>query len=155
MVDEQLMILYQEMILDHGRKPRFCHKLENYDLTLEGFNPLCGDKLTLYIQTCEETGIIKQASFEGQGCAISMASASMMLEAIQGLSKEKALELFKQFHAMILLEDFKAVTLGKLTLLEGVKAFPSRIKCASLAWHTLDGCLNHRCDHVSTEKGVE
>lgn len=152
MVDERLMILYQEMILDHGRQPRFCHKLENYDLSLEGFNPLCGDRLTLYIQLDKETGLIKQASFEGQGCAISMASASMMLESIQNVSPEKALELFGHFHSMLLSEQFEPDSLGKLTLLEGVKAFPSRIKCASLPWHTLDGCLNHKCEKVTTEK---
>lgn len=150
MVDEHLMILYQEMILDHGRRPRFFHKIDDYNRTLEGFNPLCGDQLTLYLKVEKE--IIEKASFQGQGCAICMASASMMLEAIQKLPQDKAMALFNQFHSMIVSQQFDKDTLGKLTLLEGVKAFPSRIKCASLPWHTLDGCLNHKKDNVSTEE---
>lgn len=145
MVDEQLMILYQEMILDHGRQPRYFGALEDYDYTLEGFNPLCGDKLTLYLKV--KDGNIDKASFQGEGCAISMASSSMMLEAIQGKSLDGAQELFEQFHAMVLSQSFSADKLGKLSFLEGVKSYPSRIKCATLAWHTLESCLKKACCH--------
>ena len=151
MVDENLLMLYQEIILDHGRHPRHCHKIDPHNHTLEGYNPLCGDKLNLYLQVSDEN-VIEKASFQGQGCAISMASASMMLEAIQNVSIEKAHLLFAQFHAMTTSKEFSDEVLGKLTLLEGVKAFPSRIKCANLAWHTLEGCLNHRLDPVNTEE---
>ena len=144
MTDEHLMILYQEMILDHGREPRHFGKLEKYNFTLEGFNPLCGDKLTLYLKIKKNR--IEQASFEGEGCAISMASSSMMLEAIQGKTLQEASELFEQFHAMVLSQPFLASQLGKLALLEGVKTYPSRIKCATLAWHTLESCLKKAAD---------
>lgn len=151
MDDENLRILYQEMILDHGRSPRHFHQIDDYTCSLEGFNPLCGDKITLYLKV-DKDGIIDKASFQGHGCAISQASSSMMLEAITRMNKKEALELFKHFRAMCLSQEYDKNLLGKLHLLEGVKAFPSRIKCATLAWHTLEGCLHNGEKPITTEE---
>lgn len=136
--------LYQQLILDHGRNPRNHKALPDADCRLEGLNPLCGDRLTVYLKT--EAEYITDASFEGAGCAISMASASLMTEALKGKTLTEARELFEKFHQMVTQEgDQNSAQLGKLAVLGGVSAFPARVKCATLAWHTALGALNVRC----------
>jgi nitrogen fixation NifU-like protein len=134
--------LYQEVILDHNRRPRNFHAIAGATHTAEGFNPLCGDRLTLYVQV-EEDRII-DVSFEGSGCAISKASASLMTEAVKGRTVGDARGLFDRFHRMVTTPpDEPLADLGKLSALGGVREFPVRVKCASLAWHTLKAALAH------------
>lgn len=140
--------LYQQMIIDHGRHPRNFHRLEQFNHMKVGNNPLCGDKLVLYVQ--EQNGVIEAVSFEGEGCAISMASASMMTEALKGKTIAEAEQLFEQFHQMIT-EGADGDALGKLAVLAGVKDYPMRVKCATLAWHTVDAALHDDNNEVSTE----
>lgn len=142
----ELENLYQELIIDHGMSPRNCHKLNAANCSAEGFNPLCGDRLTLYLKI--ENNYIKEVSFEGTGCAISTASASLMTEILQGKTIEQALELFSSFQNFMTTENPDTANetpmtspLGKLSVFTGVKAFPTRIKCATLAWHTLRSAL--------------
>lgn len=147
-----LQALYQEVILDHNRTPRNHHAMSCATCEARGVNPLCGDQLMVYVKL--EAGVIQDASFVGEGCAISQASASLMTEALQGKTEAEAHALFKQFHA--LLTDDNAVAganLGKLAVFEGVRAFPARVKCATLAWHALDAALNKDVNKklVSTE----
>jgi nitrogen fixation NifU-like protein len=139
--------LYQEMIIDHGRKPRNFGVSETANITLEGFNPLCGDKLTLYLT--EKEGQIDNITFQGTGCAFSLSSDSLMTEAIKGKTVTEAKTLFGKFHQLVMGKTKEE--LGKLNVLAGVSEFPSRIKCATLAWHTLMGALNHQQKIVSTE----
>jgi nitrogen fixation NifU-like protein len=144
--------LYQEVILDHNKKPRNFQKLEGANRTAEGFNPLCGDQMSIYVQL--EDGRIKDISFQGSGCAISKASAPMMTASVKGKTKEEAERLFEKVHSMLKGEmDSKAVLddLGKLAALSGVCNFPARVKCASLAWHTLRAALEAKKEIVSTE----
>ena len=142
--------LYQELIIDHGRRPRNFGTLPNYSHRAEGFNPLCGDRLTLYLKVAD--GSIEAASFEGSGCAISVASASLMTEALQGRSVAQAETLFAAFHALVTgVAPPPAVPLGKLQVLAGVREFPARIKCAMLAWHALHAALNEHAETVSME----
>lgn len=143
--------LYQEVIVDHNRSPRNFGKIENADTTLEGFNPLCGDRLTIYIKT--DNDIITDIRFDGSGCAISVASASLMTEAMKGKSVEEAQNIFDQFHDMVTDENHELDfdKLGKLAALAGVKEYPSRIKCATLCWHTLNSALSGNEQAVSTE----
>ncbi len=142
--------LYQEVIVDHNRSPRNFRKIENADHVLEGFNPVCGDKLTLYLKTHD--GIIDDISFDGSGCAISVASASLMTENLKGRSMQAAEKLFEQFHRLITTdEETDPVHLGKLAALAGVKDYPSRVKCASLCWHTLRAAIQGQDVPVSTE----
>jgi len=134
--------LYQEVILDHSRSPRNFRRMEGATRTVEGYNPLCGDRLTLYLRL--EGDRIADASFEGQGCAISKASASMMTVAVKGKTKEEALALFDGFHAMLTAPKgapFDAQALGKLAIFSGVAEFPIRVKCATMGWHTLKAAL--------------
>ena len=141
--------LYQEVILDHNRRPRNFHALADASHTAEGYNPLCGDRLTLYLKVRGDT--IEDVSFEGAGCAISKASASMMTDAVKGRTTAEATALFERFHRMVTTPpDLPVENLGKLCVLAGVRAFPVRIKCASLAWHTLKAALE-RQPAVSTE----
>ncbi len=145
--------LYHEVIVDHGKNPRNFGTLDQA-LSLQGFNPLCGDQLRLYLKITD--GKITEAKFSGQGCAISVASASLMTQSVKGKTVEEAEALFKAFHSLIMQEQ-SAVTgiegvLGKLMVLQGVSAYPSRIKCATLAWHTLNGILAGKTEAVSTEK---
>lgn len=137
--------LYQEVIFDHNRHPRNFGKLEGYNRKAEGFNPLCGDKLVLYLKV-NAANVIDDLRFEGRGCAISTASASLMTEALKGRSVAEAEALFEGFRGLITAEGAgaDASSLGKLQVLEGVKAYPSRIKCATLAWHTLDAALEDK-----------
>ena len=134
--------LYQEVILDHNRRPRNFRAIEAPTARQEGYNPLCGDRLTLYVTLDDD--VIRDVAFQGSGCAISKASASLMTEALKGKTVEQARELFDQFQAMIT-SDHAGPTadLGKLSVLAGVREFPARIKCASLAWHTMKAAVAH------------
>ncbi|MEH6579997.1 MAG: SUF system NifU family Fe-S cluster assembly protein [Amphritea sp.] len=143
-MNQELRELYQEVIIDHGRRPRNFKVLEGYTHSQEGYNPLCGDRLKLFllIKPGAEP-IIEAASFLGEGCAISMASASLLTESLKGKTLTEAQALFQQFHQLVTNEDEQSQTqLGKLQVLAGVRAFPTRIKCATLAWHTLLGALS-------------
>lgn len=140
--------LYQEMIIDHGRHPRHYGTLPSANYRKEGHNPLCGDQLTVYVQTDNER--IEKMSFEGCGCAISMASASLMMEAMTGKTFEEAERLFSAFHELVT-EGQKNDALGKLVVLAGVLEFPARVKCATLAWHTLKAALKNDTICVTTE----
>jgi nitrogen fixation NifU-like protein len=147
----ELSELYQQVILDHNKKPRNFHKLPAANHTAEGFNPLCGDQLTVYL-LLEDDGV-KDISFEGSGCAISKAAASMMTQAVKGKSKEQAEQLFSEFHKMVTGELDEKTTpnnLGHLEIFSGVREFPVRVKCATLAWHTMQAALNNK-ETVSTE----
>ena len=147
----ELSELYQAVILDHNKKPRNFHKLENANRHAEGFNPLCGDQLNVYLRL--EDDQVKEVSFEGSGCAISKASASMMTQAVKGKSKEDAETLFNEFHRMAMGEldaETEPNHLGKLTIFAGVRDFPARVKCATLSWHTMHAALNEQ-QKVSTE----
>lgn len=137
----ELSDLYQEVILDHNRRPRNFHELAGASHSAEGFNPLCGDRLTLYLKVEGET--IEDVSFVGSGCAISKASASMMTDAVKGRTVAEANRLFDRFHRMVTTPPDQAVEeMGKLSSLAGVREFPVRVKCASLAWHTLKAAMN-------------
>ena len=141
--------LYQEVILDHNRRPRNFHALENASHTADGHNPLCGDRLRLYLKV--EDGIIREVGFEGAGCAISKASASMMTDAIKGRTVTEADALFQRFHQMVTTPpECPVEDMGKLSSLAGVREFPVRVKCASLAWHTLKAAMS-QTSRVSTE----
>lgn len=147
----ELSELYQQVILDHNKKPRNFHKLEAANRTAEGFNPLCGDQLTVYMELEDE--VIKDISFEGSGCAISKAAASMMTQSLKGKSREEAESLFDEFHRMVtgqLDEEATPHHLGRLTIFSGVRDFPARVKCASLSWHTMHAALNNE-GVISTE----
>lgn len=143
--------LYQEVILDHSQHPRNCKVLQGANHHAEGYNPLCGDQLTLYLDVSD--GQIKQASFIGSGCAISTASASLMTEMLQGKTIAETESLFNAFHLLMTSPTLPEQTteMGKLTVLAGVREFPSRIKCATLAWHTLQAALHHQQKPASTE----
>ena len=147
----ELSDLYQEVILDHNRRPHNFRVIDAATATREGYNPLCGDRLTLYLTL--EGDVIKDAAFQGSGCAISKASASLMTDAVKGKTVKEARELFEQFHDMITSDhDTPPADLGKLSVLAGVREFPTRIKCASLAWHTMKAAVAHEGDApVSTE----
>jgi nitrogen fixation protein NifU and related proteins len=136
----ELNDLYRDVILDHNRRPRNFGSLDSADASVEGFNPMCGDHLTLRLKLRDDT--ISDIRFEGQGCAISTASASLMTEAVKGKSREEALELFDRVH-QLLTDDAAppAEGLGKLAALSGVREYPARVKCASLCWHTLASAL--------------
>ena len=136
----ELTDLYQEVILDHNRRPRNFHALADASHTAEGYNPLCGDRLTLYLKLAD--GVVRDASFEGAGCAISKASASLMTDAVKGRTVAEAEALFDRFHRMVTTPPEQPVEdLGKLSALAGVREFPVRVKCASLAWHTLKAAM--------------
>jgi len=142
--------LYQEVIIDHNNNPRNCHEMVDATSKAEGFNALCGDKLTLFLKVKED--VIADASFIGCGCAISTASASLMTEYLIGKTTSQAHEIFSRFHAMVTSDDESdLVSLDKLAVLAGVKQFPSRVKCATLAWHTLEAALENDKKTVSTE----
>ena len=145
----ELSDLYQEVILDHNRRPRNFHAIAGASHTAEGYNPLCGDRLTLYLQVTGDT--ITDMAFEGAGCAISKASASMMTDALKGRTVAEADALFARFHQMVTTPPDQPVEdMGKLSSLAGVREFPVRVKCASLAWHTLKAAMAQK-PRVSTE----
>jgi len=135
----ELNDLYRDVILDHNRRPRNFGPLETADATAEGFNPLCGDRLTLRLNLADDT--IRDIRFEGQGCAISTASASLMTEAVKGKTRGEALALFGRVHKLLTDDAAGAEDLGKLAALSGVREYPARVKCASLCWHTLASAL--------------
>ena len=145
--------LYQQVILDHNRKPRNFHEIEDASHTCHGVNPLCGDDITVYLNVDEED-VIKQVSFLGSGCAISKASTSLMTSFLKGKNVDSARKIKEEFHKMILgtMDPEKDEhSLGKLTLFMGIREFPSRTKCASLSWHTLVGALDKKNEGISTE----
>ena len=144
--------LYQDLIMEHNRKPHNFHRLEAADRTMEGFNPLCGDMITLDLKL--EGDVITDVGFEGSGCAISRASASLMTDSIKGKSEEEAERIFEAFHRMITRkpsEDPDPDILGDLEILSGVSEFPVRVKCATLSWHTLRSALEGKRETASTE----
>jgi nitrogen fixation NifU-like protein len=141
--------LYQEVILDHNRRPRNFGPLPAANRRAEGHNPLCGDRVTVYLDV--EGGRIRDVSFEGAGCAISTASASLMTEALKGLSLEEARTLFHGFHELVTKGD-EGEDLGKLAVFTGVREYPMRVKCATLAWHTLMAALDAKDQPVTTEQ---
>ncbi len=147
----ELSELYQQVILDHNKKPRNFRKLENANHSAEGYNPLCGDQLTVYLQMDHEA--VKDITFEGSGCAISKAAASMMTQAVKGKTKPEVEKLFNEFHGMVtgeLDEERAPNQLGNLKIFAGVREFPVRVKCATLSWHTMHAALNNQAI-VSTE----
>ena len=148
---DELRDLYQEVIFDHNRNPRNFRIMVDANRRVNGFNPLCGDKLTLFLKI--EDHVIKDASFQGSGCAISTASVSLMTEIVKGMTESEAEILFKQFHEMTTgkSEEINLEALGKLAVLAGVREYPARVKCATLAWHTLDSALKNEQEAVSTE----
>ncbi len=143
--------LYQEVILDHSKSPKNFRVIKNPSYQAEGYNPLCGDRLTLYLQL--EGDVIKDISFQGTGCAISKASTSMMTNEIKGKTKAEARQIFERFHKMLAGPEGEAdkKTLGKLAVFSGVSEFPVRVKCATLPWHTLRSSLEGGAKTVSTE----
>jgi nitrogen fixation protein NifU and related proteins len=149
-----LQDLYQEVILDHNKRPRNFRAIENGQKA-EGYNPLCGDRVTVYLRV--EDGRVADASFQGSGCAISKASASLMTDIVKGKTLAEVEELFDRFHRMITRAPDEPVDdLGKLSVLAGVRQFPIRVKCASLPWHTLRSAAEDKHEPVSTEQeGVQ
>ena len=147
--------LYQEVILDHGKSPRNFGKLDGATDDAHGHNPLCGDTVTIYVKVND--GVIDDIQFEGRGCAISVASASMMTEILKGKSLDEAEAMFSRFHALVAPEQqacapgFEAPELDKLVVLAGVREFPMRVKCATLPWHTFKAAIEHNSSEVTTE----
>ena len=143
--------LYRDVIVDHNRHPRNFGKLQPADAQADGHNPLCGDRLTVYVKL--DDGRISDTKFEGSGCAISVASASLLTEAVRGKSLQEVKQLFDAVHALLTQHDAQvdSAKLGKLAALSGVREFPARVKCASLCWHTLNAALDRAAEPVSTE----
>jgi nitrogen fixation NifU-like protein len=142
--------LYRDVILDHNKRPRNFGKLDGADAHADGHNPLCGDRLSVFVKMNGDR--LEDLSFEGKGCAISTASASLMTEAVKGKDKAAIGALFEKVHNLLTQQDaVPAPELGKLAALSGVREFPSRVKCASLCWHTLNAALDHSASTVSTE----
>ncbi|MGA8430006.1 MAG: SUF system NifU family Fe-S cluster assembly protein [Candidatus Sulfotelmatobacter sp.] len=141
--------LYQEVILEHSKTPRNFKQPPAVNRSAEGYNPLCGDHFTVYLDM--EGDSIRDIGFKGSGCAISKASASMMTQIVKGKSKQEASALFEDFHKLVTGTDEKSADLGKLAVFSGVSEFPTRVKCATLAWHTLQAALAGQHDAVSTE----
>jgi nitrogen fixation NifU-like protein len=147
-----LQELYQEALLDHYRRPRNCRKLEHANRQADGFNPLCGDKFTVYMQI--ENDIVKDISFIGAGCAVSIASASMMTENLKGKTEAEVKALFKRFHQLAtnrLESQLDPATMGELAVFAGIQQYPVRVKCATLAWHTMQAALEGLQGTVATE----
>ena len=141
--------LYQETILDHSKRPRNFHSMDDANRHAEGYNPLCGDKLKLYLKV--ENDIVTDASFVGTGCAISTASASLMTESLKGKKREEALKMLDKFHELLTTDTPVSKDLGKLVVFCGVREYPARVKCATLAWHTLKSALENVDEVASTE----
>jgi nitrogen fixation protein NifU and related proteins len=146
---DDLQELYQQVILDHSRTPRNFRKLDVANRISEGHNPLCGDRVTVYLLL--EDNVIRDVSFQGEGCAISKASASIMTEMLKGKTKEEAKAIFDKFHAMIMSGAPNVDDLGKLGVFAGVNKFPTRVKCAILPWHAIAETLEGKNNVVSTE----
>ena len=147
----ELRELYQEVILEHSRHPRNFRALDAASRKVEGFNPLCGDHFTVYVDL--QDGAIHDIAFEGAGCAISKASASMMTQSLKGKTLQEAEEMFKAFHGLVTgkPQNGDAPDIGKLKVFAGVSEFPARVKCATLAWHTLEAALHGDDEQVTTE----
>lgn len=147
----ELRDMYQEVILEHAKSPRNFRALERATRKAEGFNPLCGDRCTVFIDASD--GVIHDISFEGSGCAISRASASMMTQSIKGKTIQEAEKIFKAFHSLVTGQnrDENQADIGKLKVFRGVSGFPVRVKCATLAWHTLEAALHGDAEPVTTE----
>ena len=143
--------LYQEVILEHSKAPRNYRELKPADHKAEGYNPLCGDRFTIYLQM--DGDFIRDIAFQGSGCAISKASASMMTQALKGKTRAEAEKFFHNFHRVVTgqAENGDQASLGKLTVFSGVSEFPLRVKCATLAWHTVQAALDGKQEAVSTE----
>lgn len=141
--------LYQEVILDHNKAPRNFRAVPDADLKADGDNPLCGDRVTVFLKL--DGDVISDVAFQGNGCAISKASASLMTTAVRGKTQGEAAALFEDFHKMVKGEAPETKRLGKLAVFQGVRDYPSRVKCASLAWHTLNAALHKQAQKVSTE----
>jgi nitrogen fixation protein NifU and related proteins len=142
--------LYQELILEHSKAPRNYRELKSADHKAEGYNPLCGDRFTVSVQMQGDS--IQDIAFQGSGCAISKASASMMTQSVKGKTKQEARELFERFHRTVTGKtNGRSADLGKLAVFSGVAEFPTRVKCATLAWHTLQAALEGKQEAVSTE----
>ena len=155
-MSSDLRDLYQEVILDHGKRPRNFRPLPEANRRAEGYNPLCGDRETIFVKLVDD--VVEDIAFEGAGCAISTASASMMTESLKGKTRREAEALFTKFHDLITGEDKAGPAgpaLGKLEVFSGVREYPVRIKCATLPWHTLKAALNEEAQRVSTEDGAE
>jgi nitrogen fixation NifU-like protein len=149
---DDLRSLYQEVVLDHGRRPRNFGELTDANRTAEGYNPLCGDQIKLFLKL--DGDVVKEIRFTGAGCAISKASASMMTGAVKDRTRTEALALFDRVHALVTQGPASGVdpdSVGKLAVFSGVWEFPARVKCASLAWHTLKSALEGKAEKVSTE----
>jgi nitrogen fixation NifU-like protein len=147
----ELRDLYQDVILEHSKAPRNFRELPAANHKAEGFNPLCGDRFTIYVTT--EGDSIRDITFQGSGCAISKASASMMTQSLKGKNKAEAAKIFERFHRLVTGQESSngEGELGKLTVFSGVSEFPVRVKCATLAWHTLQAALEDKQEAVSTE----
>ncbi len=149
----ELRELYQSVILDHNRRPRNAGVPAGANRSAEGYNPLCGDKVTVYVEVDEE-GVVRDAGFVGTGCAISTASASLMTEAVKGRPIAEVQKLFEGFHDLVTSrpsDPLPGADLGKLAVFGGVREFPMRVKCATLAWHTLRAALDRKGETVKTE----
>lgn len=143
--------MYQEVILEHSKVPRNYRALDTPDRKAEGYNPLCGDRCTVYLAM--QGDVIEDIAFQGSGCAISRASASMMTQSLKGKTVSEAEDLFQNFHRMVTCQsnDGNHPEVGKLAVFAGVSAFPARVKCATLAWHTLQAALHEQREPVTTE----
>ena len=148
-MQQDLRELYQEVIFDHNRHPRNFHAMEHASHAADGHNPLCGDQLTVYVKV--QDGVVSDVSFVGHGCAISTASASLMTEAVKGKPVAEVEALFNDMHAMLTQAHPEGRDFGKLEVLAGVREFPSRVKCATLAWHSLHNALAGMRDTAQTE----
>ena len=153
--NEEMRELYRELILDHARNPRHFHKLDDATHTAEGINPLCGDKLKLYVHV-DDNDVITEAAFEGSGCAISVASASLLTDLVAGLSRDTAIDCSGETTGRLTDPDGHVskdigVNLDKIRALDGVRDYPSRVKCATLAWHALRSAMQGDSETVSTE----
>jgi nitrogen fixation NifU-like protein len=144
--------LYQEVILDHHKRPRNCRKPDDANRHADGFNPLCGDKVSVFVRM--EDGVVRDIAFQGSGCAISTASASLMTESLKGKSEAEAMQIFERFHDLVTGKtpvDSDNSGLGKLAVFAGVRDYPVRVKCATLAWHTMRAALAGSRETVATE----
>lgn len=152
-MQQELRELYQQVILDHNKAPRNFRKIEDASNFAEGHNPLCGDNVTVYLKV-DGNNIIQDISFQGSGCAISKASASLMTSILKGKTVEEAEKLFHKFHDLVtdkLGDNFSVDEFGKLAVFAGVREFPARVKCASLAWHTMMNALHNKSEKAVTE----
>lgn len=153
----ELRELYQQVILDHNKGPRNFGKIQHANRIQEGYNPLCGDHLHVYMHvvTCEDKTIIRDISFEGSGCAISKASASLMTEILKGRTSSEAKEVFERFHKLVTADnedEIDMANIGKLAVFTGVREFPMRVKCATLAWHAMNSALSkEELDHAEND----